>query len=62
MTVPLQPRRLRARTAADEMADQIAQLRAVAENPLVRPSIRIEARLALKALVPPPQRVAGSGP
>lgn len=42
--------------AADEAAQHIAKLRAVAENPLLHPSLRVEARLALKALIPPPKR------
>lgn len=42
--------------AKDAVAEQIAQLRAVAENPLVRPSLRVEARKALKALLPPASR------
>lgn len=46
----------RGRSEKDEMAEQIAALRAVAENPLVRPSLRVEARRALKALAPPAPR------
>jgi len=45
--------------ARDDLAERIAQLRAVAENPLVRPSVRVEARRVLKTLLPPaPRRVA----
>lgn len=44
--------------AERDAAQRLTQLRAVAEDPLVRPSLRIEARKALKALVPPtPRRV-----
>jgi len=54
---PPNPCQRRPRTnATDALALQVAQLRAVAENPLVRPSVRVEARLALKLLVPPAPR------
>jgi len=58
MTVP---RRKRGASAPkrDDLAQRIAQLREVAENPLVRPSVRVEARRVLKTLLPPaPRRVA----
>ncbi len=42
--------------AAAEAAQHLATLRAVAESPLVRPSLRVAARRALKALAPSPRR------
>jgi len=45
--------------ALDLVQLQIAQLRVVAEDPRIRPSVRIEARRALKALVPPARPVIG---
>ena len=42
--------------AARIAADDIARLRAAAENPLVRPSVRVEARLALKTIAPAARR------
>ncbi len=41
---------------AAEAAQHLATLRAVAENPLVRPSVRVEARRALRAILPPSRR------
>jgi len=44
------------KTGQNDLAERIAQLRVVAENPLIRPSVRVEARRVLKTLVPPAQR------
>jgi len=57
---PPNPRQRRPRThAPDALELQIAQLRALAEDPRMRPSVRVQARTALKLLVPPaPRRVA----
>lgn len=46
--------------ALDSVQLQVAQLRAVAEDPSIRPSVRVQARLALKALLPPAMPVIGS--
>ena len=42
--------------AARIAADDISWLRAAAENPLVRPSVRVQARLALKTIAPAARR------